>query len=127
MRVRTCASDPYGAIGQTVTVMNNIWGKSWKGTSQMVIKGYTTEWKWGKSRGRQVEPAYFLDCVKAEHRGHLYAFPPSDVYSLLSDAFTAALEAAEEDAEEEVETEDDRDSGARHHPSCPSKASGRAS
>lgn len=108
MRVRTCATDPWGALGQTVTVQNSIWGRSWKGSSQMVIKGYTPDWKWR----REVAPAYFLDCVKAEHRGHLYAFPPSDVYALLSDEFTAALEAAEDTAAAEEDCEvDETDEG----------------
>ena len=99
VRVKTCAADPWGAIGQKVSVKNSIWGKKWKGTSQMEIVGYTTEWKGGA--------AYFLDCVKAEHQGHLYAFPPSDVYALLPDAFTAALEAADEEDEEYDDEETD--------------------
>lgn len=80
VRVRTCATDPWGALGQTVTVQNSIWGRSWKGSSQMVIKGYTTDWKWRREVA-PVAPAYFLDCVKAEYSGELYAFPPSDVYN----------------------------------------------
>ena len=93
------------ALGQTLSVSNSTWDKKWKGTSQMVIKGYTPEWKWGRTN---TSPAYFLDCVRAEFSGQLYAFPPSDVYSLLSDEFTAALEAAEDD---EDSAEDETDEG----------------
>ena len=101
--VKTCATDPWGAIGQMVSVSNSVWDRKLKGSSQMKIMGYTPQWKWG----REVAPAYFLDCVKAEHSGHLYAFPPSDVYSLLPDAFTAALEAADEEEEEYDDEETD--------------------
>eukprot|EP00966_Prymnesium_polylepis_P302864 6996677-Prymnesium_polylepis.1 len=107
VHVRTCATDPWGAIGQVVAVQNSIWGKSWRGSSQMVVKGYTTQWKWS----REVAPAYFLDCVKAEYSGELYAFPPSDVYNLLSDDFTAALEAAEDEADELEADENETDEG----------------
>ena len=88
VRVRTCATDPYGALGQTVVISNSIWGKKWKGTSQMRLEGYTTDYKGA--------PSYFLEPVAATYSGELYAFPPSDVYNLLPDAFVAALEAAEE-------------------------------
>ena len=105
VRTRTCATDPWGALGQVVAVQNSIWGKSWKGTSQMVVKGYTTDWKGA--------PSYFLDCVKAEYSGELYAFPPSDVYSLLSDAFTEALEAADD---ADVEEYDEQETDVGPHP-----------
>ena len=102
VRVRTCATDPYGALGHTVVISNSVWGKTWTGTSQMRLEGYTPDYKGA--------PSYFLEPVAATYSGELYAFPPSDVYSLLPDAFVAALEAAEE-AEEEVFDEDETDVG----------------
>lgn len=75
VRVHTCATDPWNAIGQKVAVNNSIWDKKWKGTSQMLVKGYTTAWR--SSQGGEEQPSYFLECVKVEYSGELYAFPPS--------------------------------------------------
>ena len=45
----------------------------------MVIKGYTPSWHWG----RDLAPAYFLDCVKAEYSGEPSHHPTFSVVHLL--------------------------------------------